>query len=86
MIGQFKPCEPRISNLILKIYVELHVQVQKRTIQVRCIGGGRIQKTANSVTVYGYSIGFGRPDHSVACDAIKKSYPDLKVEWNNDGY
>jgi len=55
-------------------------------LKVRCIGGGRIQKTANSVTVYGYSIGFGRPDHSVACDAIKKSYPDLKVEWNNDGY
>ena len=42
--------------------------------------------SGNKVVVYGYSIGFGRCDHSLTADAIKASDPKLIVEWNNDGY
>jgi len=55
-------------------------------LSVRCIGGGRISKNKNQCTVYGYSIGFGRPDHSIAADAIQEEFPDLKVDWNDEGY
>ncbi len=53
---------------------------------VRCIGGGRIRKTAKECTVYGYSIGFGRPDHSIAAQAIQEAFPELQVDWNDEGY
>ena len=75
-------------------YAEYHADILEEEkggleglgLQVRCIGGGRIKRTSSSLTVYGYSIGFGRPDHSIAADAIKTQFPNLKVDWNDDGY
>ena len=61
-------------------------KIQANLSLVRCIGGGRIRKTAKECTVYGYSIGFGRPDHSIAAQAIQEAFPELQVDWNDDGY
>ena len=42
--------------------------------------------SGNKVTVYGYSIGFGRCDHSLTANALRDHDPNLEVDWNNDGY
>jgi hypothetical protein len=56
--------------------------------QLDVTGGGRIKKDDGSkdIVVYGHSYGFGRANHSISADLIRKAYPDFKVEWSNDGY
>lgn len=51
-------------------------------------GGGRIKKDdrAKSISIYGYSYGFGRAEHSVAADLCATTYPDYKVDWSDEGY
>ena len=54
-----------------------------------CPGGGRIRHNARDKTIliYGYSQGFGRPDHSISCDLLKQRYADYaSIEWSNEGY
>lgn len=51
------------------------------------IGGGRIQRTPNEITVYGYSTAYGQCDHKLTCDIIKKHIPDnIKIEYSFGGY
>ena len=54
-----------------------------------CPGGGRIQHNARDKTIliYGYSQGFGRPDHSISADLVKQRYADYaSIDWSNEGY
>lgn len=52
-----------------------------------CPGGGRILHQHKSIKIYGYSQGFGRPDHSISCDLVKKAYPDYEsITWSDEGY
>merc|ERR1712110_168333 len=59
-------------------YADYHADILDREqgglaalgLSARC-SGGRISKDGNKVVVYGYSIGFGRCDHSLTADAIK---------------
>ena len=39
-----------------------------------------------SLQVYGYSMGFGRADHSKTVDALKTKYPNYKIDKSDDGY
>ena len=39
-----------------------------------------------SFQVYGYSMGFGRADHTKAVAELKKVYQDYEIEWSNEGY
>ncbi|WKX92149.1 hypothetical protein Q1695_010293 [Nippostrongylus brasiliensis] len=56
--------------------------------KLKCLGGGRIrhEDDAKEILVYGYSQGYGRADHSVAVDILKKRYPDYKITFSNEGY
>ena len=36
--------------------------------------------------MYGYSMGFGRADHTKAVDKLKNVYKDYEIGWSNDGY
>jgi phosphohistidine phosphatase len=36
--------------------------------------------------VYGYSQGYGKADHQVAVDILKKKYCDYNVTWSDEGY
>eukprot|EP00539_Tryblionella_compressa_P019003 CAMPEP_0178871030 /NCGR_PEP_ID=MMETSP0747-20121128/7390_1 /TAXON_ID=913974 /ORGANISM="Nitzschia punctata, Strain CCMP561" /LENGTH=157 /DNA_ID=CAMNT_0020538185 /DNA_START=139 /DNA_END=615 /DNA_ORIENTATION=+ len=53
-------------------------------------GGGRIalDNTKRTISVYGYSYGFGLADHALAKAIILKDprYKDYEVSWSNDGY
>ncbi|KAI1290109.1 14 kDa phosphohistidine phosphatase [Halotydeus destructor] len=54
-----------------------------------CVGGGRILHDANHkwINVYGYSMAFGKPDHSITCDILKQKYPDYgSIQWSDEGY
>jgi len=71
------------------IYDDTSERLQGLGIHTECLGGGRILHNAatKSITVFGYSMGFGRADHSIATDLIKKKYPSYTdITWNNDGY
>lgn len=52
------------------------------------IGGGRIKHSVSDKTlfVYGYSMGYGRAEHEITVDKLKKAYPDYSVTFSNDGY
>ncbi|KAF6022392.1 PHPT1 [Bugula neritina] len=57
-------------------------------LDCECLGGGRVltNSAAKTINVYGYSMGFGRADHQITCDIIKRSYPDYTITWSNEGY
>jgi len=35
---------------------------------------------------YGYSIGFGKADHSKTVELLKQRYPDYAIRWDDEGY
>lgn len=47
-------------------------------------GGAR--DSAGHILVYGYSVGYGRADHALACTVLRRAYPTYHVEWSDDGY
>ncbi|XP_056100267.1 14 kDa phosphohistidine phosphatase [Rhinichthys klamathensis goyatoka] len=57
-------------------------------LDCECLGGGRIkhEKDAKKIHVYGYSMGFGKANHSVSTEKIKTHYPDYEVTWADEGY
>lgn len=54
--------------------------------KVWCPGGGRITIDGQKITVFGYSIGFGRANHEKTCEILKEAMPGFHMEWNNEGY
>ncbi|KAK3911727.1 14 kDa phosphohistidine phosphatase [Frankliniella fusca] len=70
------------------IYEETQEKIEKLGFETECVGGGRIEHNPNEkkLKVYGYSQGYGRADHEITSDLIKKEYPDYNVSWSNDGY
>ena len=72
------------------IYEEVEEE-QVRTIKgldCQCLGGGRIihEPGKKYLKVYGYSMGFGKADHTKAVKELKLVYPDYNVEWSDEGY
>lgn len=37
--------------------------------------------------MYGYSQGYGKADHSITCELLKKAYPNYEdIKWSDEGY
>ncbi|XP_054980107.1 14 kDa phosphohistidine phosphatase [Sorex araneus] len=70
------------------IYDKVSGELQKKGFDCECLGGGRIshQSPDKKIHVYGYSMGFGRAQHSISCEKIKAMYPGYEVTWADDGY
>ena len=53
-----------------------------------CIGGGRVLVNVSSkkILVFGYSVDFGKADHSMTVAAIKELLPQWNITYSNDGY
>ncbi|EZA50836.1 Sex-regulated protein janus-A [Ooceraea biroi] len=71
------------------IFDEVNEHVKKHGgLQANCVGGGRIQHDPDEKTikVYGYSQGFGKADHQVSVELLKKKYPGYNITWSDDGY
>ncbi|XP_054440752.1 14 kDa phosphohistidine phosphatase isoform X1 [Pteronotus mesoamericanus] len=91
----FRPLGPRAARAECRalpipadIYDKVSGEMQKKGYDCECLGGGRIshQSQDKKIHVYGYSMGFGRAQHSVSTEKIKAQYPDYEVTWTDDGY
>ncbi|KAM6297248.1 14 kDa phosphohistidine phosphatase [Aegotheles albertisi] len=77
-------------------WAEYHADIYERTEQelaqqglgCECLGGGRLahHPAERKIHVYGYSVGFGRADHSVTTEKLKAKYPDYEITWADEGY
>jgi hypothetical protein len=67
-------------------------QIDASALNHRVIGGGRIRYIAatKSLTVYGYSMGYPWPNgeykNELVAEIIGRNFPDLGVDWTNEGY
>ncbi|XP_011708296.1 PREDICTED: 14 kDa phosphohistidine phosphatase-like isoform X1 [Wasmannia auropunctata] len=71
------------------IFDQVNEQIKKYAgLQANCVGGGRIEHDPDEKTikVYGYSTGFGKADHQVSVELLKKKYPAYNITWSDDGY
>lgn len=71
------------------IYEKVEANLVTRGLEGECVGGGRIlhDRAQKTIKVYGYSQGYGRADHKLATDILKKRYGDYaEISWSNDGY
>ncbi|XP_012884805.1 PREDICTED: uncharacterized protein C9orf172 homolog [Dipodomys ordii] len=77
-----------ILPILADIYDKVCGELQKEGYDCECLGGGRIshQSQDKKIHVYGYSMGYGRAQHSVSTEKIKSKYPDYEVTWADDGY
>ncbi|CAH1786169.1 unnamed protein product [Owenia fusiformis] len=78
----------RAAGFHADIYDNVLPVVEKNGLECECVGGGRIDHSPKNKTLkaYGYSQGFGRADHSITSDLLKKKYPDYSITWSNEGY
>ena len=74
---------------ILQMYRQPLLAISGVT-NVTCIGGGRIDiEEGHGARVYGHSIGYGRCDHSLTADALRRVMPEIdlnQITWDNEGY
>ncbi|XP_032993555.1 14 kDa phosphohistidine phosphatase [Lacerta agilis] len=70
------------------IYDRVSEDLSRLGFKCECRGGGRISRQSSSrrIHVYGYSVGFGRAEHSVATEKLSATFPDYEVTWADDGY
>ena len=67
-------------------------QIDAAALSHNVIGGGRIRYIARtkSLTVYGYSMGFPWPNgeykNELVAEIISRHFPNLIVDWTNEGY
>lgn len=59
-----------------------------KNLQANVVGGGRIRHDVDKkeTEIYGYSVQYGKADHSETAEIISKAFPDHKVTWRDDGY
>lgn len=92
----------RVPKLLVRglASAEYHAEVAEPTLRQidaaglnhEVIGGGRIRYVAasKSLTVYGYSMGYPWPGgefkNQLVSEIIKHNFPDLTVDWSNEGY
>jgi len=57
---------------------------------ISILGGGRIDlnTATRSVSIYGYSYGFGLADHAISKSVVEKDpkFKDYEITWSNEGY
>ncbi|XP_014223608.1 14 kDa phosphohistidine phosphatase-like [Trichogramma pretiosum] len=68
--------------------VEIALKKISTNLKAKCVGGGRIQHDAETkkIKVYGYSQGFGKADHEISTNLLKKKYSDYTITWSDEGY
>jgi phosphohistidine phosphatase len=67
---------------------ELRGDPRTAALSVSCPGGGRIrhEPEAQRTLVYGFSNAYGRGDHALACELIRRAFPAFDVSFSNEGY
>ncbi|XP_071450447.1 14 kDa phosphohistidine phosphatase-like [Hetaerina americana] len=70
------------------IYDDTTAKLAQLGLDTECLGGGRIihDPDKKTISVFGYSQGFGKADHEVSVSLIKRVYPEYQVTWSDEGY
>ncbi|NXX87314.1 PHP14 phosphatase, partial [Urocolius indicus] len=70
------------------LYERTAEELARQGLDCECLGGGRLshRPEERKIHVYGYSVGFGRADHSVTTEKLKAEYPDYEITWADEGY
>ncbi|KRZ84107.1 Methyltransferase-like protein 17, mitochondrial [Trichinella sp. T8] len=65
------------------ILQEVSPEIIGKGMQVKCVGGGRINHDSvnRTLDVYGYSVGFGKADHEKTVSILKKRFPDYNFNY-----
>ncbi|XP_074654282.1 14 kDa phosphohistidine phosphatase-like [Tubulanus polymorphus] len=71
------------------IYEKVEPEITSRELDTECVGGGRIEHepASKKIKVYGYSMGYGKADHSITTAVLKQKFRDYKdISFTNSGY
>ncbi|KAL1233052.1 Sex-regulated protein janus-A [Trichinella pseudospiralis] len=79
--GTFNRCEYHDD-----ILQEVSPEFINKGIQVKCVGGGRINHdpVKRTLDIYGYSVAFGKADHEKTLSILKKRFPDYKYTVSDE--
>ncbi|KAM4641358.1 14 kDa phosphohistidine phosphatase-like [Discoglossus pictus] len=68
------------------IFEKVNPEMQALGFECKCLGGGKIEHNAKDkkIRVFGESTGYGKADHSVTAEKLKKAYNDYEVTWSDD--
>lgn len=61
-------------------------ELEKLGFECKCLGGGKIEHRPQQkkMRVFGLSTGYGKADHAVTVEILKKVYQDYEITWSDD--
>lgn len=70
------------------VWNKLKKPLREYNLRGKCVGGGRIEHDPDEKTlkVYGHSYQYGKANHELTVEILKKKYPDYTITWSDDGY
>ncbi|XP_065171107.1 14 kDa phosphohistidine phosphatase-like isoform X2 [Atheta coriaria] len=82
--GYHADINDKFNDDLKRLKKEGQIQNFKTKVQ----GGGRIQHDPDvkMIKVYGYSQGYGKADHELTVEILKKKYPGYDISWSDEGY
>ncbi|XP_019357442.1 PREDICTED: 14 kDa phosphohistidine phosphatase-like [Gavialis gangeticus] len=68
------------------IFEKLNPEMEKLGFECKCLGGGKIDHNSKDkkLRVFGLSTGYGKADHSVTVEILKRVYKDYEITWSDD--
>ncbi|PKU45617.1 hypothetical protein llap_4102 [Limosa lapponica baueri] len=68
------------------IFEKVSPEMEKLGYECKCLGGGKIDHNSKDkkIRVFGLSTGYGKADHSVTVEILKKVYTDYEITWSDD--
>ncbi|NWX87322.1 PHP14 phosphatase, partial [Nothoprocta ornata] len=68
------------------IFEKVNPEMEKLGFECKCLGGGKIEHNSKDkkIRVFGLSTGYGKADHSVTVELLKKVYTDYEITWSDD--
>ncbi|XP_032082004.1 14 kDa phosphohistidine phosphatase-like [Thamnophis elegans] len=68
------------------IFEKVNPEMEKLGFVCKCLGGGKIDHNSKDkkIRVFGLSTGYGKADHSVTVEILKRIYKDYEISWSDD--
>ncbi|XP_048353512.1 14 kDa phosphohistidine phosphatase-like [Sphaerodactylus townsendi] len=68
------------------IFEKVNPEMEKLGFVCKCLGGGKIDHNSKEkkIRVFGLSTGYGKADHAVTVELLKKTYKDYDISWSDD--
>lgn len=77
-----------IKNKVTEELQKLKSTKHVRDWCINILGGGKINhdSTSKKLKVYGSSNGYGKADHQISVDVLKKKFSDYSISWEDEWY